>query len=225
VVVRLATPVSRVVRGTDGRVEAVDTPDERIATRAVVVAAGVWSRDVAASAGLDVPVFPRKGQIVVTERVPGLFRRKLMEGAYTATVESDDPGLQVAMAVESTRAGSLLLGSSRQHIGFDRMVDVRVTAAIAARALRFFPGLATARWIRGYAGLRPFSPDHRPLIGPLAEAPGVYVATGHEGAGICLAPVTGELIAGWVTDRPPLHLSPEAFRPDRFASHTPVASP
>ena len=53
-----------------------------------------------------------------------------------------------------------------------------------------------------YAGLRPLTPDHVPIVGPFAEAPNVCVATGHEGAGIGLAPATGELVAAWHTGAP-----------------------
>jgi glycine/D-amino acid oxidase-like deaminating enzyme len=213
--VRTNTAVRRVLLGSAGRVEAVETAGERIPAGAVVMAAGVWTREIAATAGLEVPVHPRKGQIVVVERARSLIRRKLMEAGYVATVESSAAALQVAMVVESTRAGTLLLGSSRQLVGFDRSVSVRVVAAIAARAIRFFPALAGLRCIRTYAGLRPFSPDHLPLIGPVAGAEGVYVATGHEGSGICLAPATGRLIAQWVTGQA-LDFPAERFRPDRF---------
>ncbi|MHB1162198.1 MAG: NAD(P)/FAD-dependent oxidoreductase, partial [Chloroflexota bacterium] len=98
---------------------------------------------------------------------------------------------------------------------YDRSVNLRVAAAITARALRFFPSLGELRSIRNYAGLRPFSPDHLPLIGPMPGAEGFYLATGHEGAGIGLAPATGRLIAQWVT-RQPLDFPAEWFRPDRF---------
>ncbi|HTU02332.1 MAG TPA: FAD-binding oxidoreductase, partial [Candidatus Sulfotelmatobacter sp.] len=213
--VHVGSRVERILRNAAGRVEAVETATDRIATGAVVVAAGVWTREVAASAGLDVPVHPRKGQIVVVERAPGLFRRKLSEAGYAGAVESSAANLQVAMVAESTRAGPLLLGSSRELVGFDRQVSLRVAAAITARALRFFPGLAGLRCIRNYAGLRPFSPDHVPLIGPMAGADGFYVATGHEGAGIGLAPATGRLIAQWVTGQS-LDFPADWFRPDRF---------
>ena len=213
--VRTDTAVRRIVLGAGGRVEAVETAEGRIPARVVVLAAGVWTREIAATAGLSVPVLPRKGQILVVERTPAFFRRKLMEAAYLSTVESSQAALQVAMVAESSRAGSLLLGSSRELVGFDRSVNVRVAAGIAARAIRFFPALATLRCIRSYAGLRPFSPDHLPLIGPLDGAEGLYVATGHEGAGICLAPATGQLIAQWVTGQP-LDFPAEWFRPNRF---------
>ncbi len=170
---------------------------------------------VEATTRLDVRVFPRKGQIVVVEKAPRFVRRKLMEAAYTSAVESGSAGLQVAMVAESTRSGTLLLGSSRELVGYDRSVSPRVAAAITARALRFFPSLAGLRSIRNYAGLRPFSPDHLPLIGPLSGAEGFYVATGHEGAGIGLAPATGRLIAQWVTGQT-LDFPAGWFSPDRF---------
>src|SRR3954452_23940024 len=120
------------------------------------------------------------------------------------------------MVVESCPSGTALLGSSRQHLGFDRKVDLGVAAAIARRAARFFPVLRDARALRVYAGLRPLTPDHIPIIGPFAEAPNVCVATGHEGAGIGLAPATGELVAAWHTGAP--SAIPIAwFSPDRFA--------
>jgi glycine/D-amino acid oxidase-like deaminating enzyme len=214
-VVRLDNPVRRIVLDGGGRVEAVETERERVPTAAVVVAAGVWTREVAATAGLEVEVYPRKGQIVVLERAPHLFRRKLMEAGYTVAVESGSAALQVAMVAESSKSGTLLLGSSRELVGYDRGVDLRVAAAIAARAIRFFPALAGLRSIRNYAGLRPFSPDHLPLIGPLSGAEGFYVATGHEGAGIGLAPATGRLISQWVTGKP-LDFPADWFSPNRF---------
>jgi len=208
-------PVYRMVLSSARRVEGVETASGRIPTGAVVVAAGVWTREVAATAGVTVPVQPRKGQIVVVEKAPSLFRRKLMEAGYVGAVESSAAALQVAMVAESSRSGTLLLGSSRELVGFDRGVSIRVAAAIAARAIRFFPSLAGLRCIRTYAGLRPFSPDHLPLIGPVAGVEGVYVATGHEGSGICLAPATGKLITQWITSQP-LDFPAEWFRPDRF---------
>jgi D-hydroxyproline dehydrogenase subunit beta len=208
--------VDRLRRGRDGRVTAIETSSGRIPAGAVVIAAGVWTPALLETAGLSVPVTPRKGQIVVLERSPVRFGRKLSEAGYVAAVEADDAALQIAMVVESTVSGTALLGSSRQHVGFDREVDLAVAAAIARRAARFFPILHDARALRVYAGLRPLTPDHVPIVGPFAEAPNVCVATGHEGAGIGLAPATGELVAAWHAGEPsPLPI--EWFSPDRFA--------
>jgi D-hydroxyproline dehydrogenase subunit beta len=210
-------PVTKIVRGLDGRATAVETAGGTIPCDAVVVAAGVWTPQLLRTAGLTVPVTPRKGQIVVLERSPVQFRRKLSEAGYVAAVEADEAELQVAMVVESTQSGTALLGSSREHVGFDRNVELPVAAAIARRAARFFPVLRDARALRVYAGLRPLTPDHVPIVGPFAEAPNICVATGHEGAGIGLAPATGELVAAWYAGRPtPLPLA--WFSPDRFAT-------
>jgi glycine/D-amino acid oxidase-like deaminating enzyme len=210
-------PIDRLLRGRDGRVTGLETGGGRIAAGAVVVAAGVWTPALLKTAGLSVPVTPRKGQIVVLERSPVRFRRKLSEAGYVAAVEAGhDAKLQVAMVVESTHSGTALLGSSREHVGFDREVDISVAAAIARRAARFFPVLHDARALRVYAGLRPLTPDHVPIVGPFAEAPNLCVATGHEGAGIGLAPATGELVAAWHAGEPtPVPI--EWFSPDRFA--------
>jgi glycine/D-amino acid oxidase-like deaminating enzyme len=176
----------------------------------------VWTPALLATAGLTVPVTPRKGQVVVLERSPVVFRRKLSEAGYVAAVKASDAALQIAMVVESTPSGTALLGSSRQHAGFDREVELSVAGAIARRAARFFPILRDARALRVYAGLRPLTPDHVPIIGPFAEAPNICVATGHEGAGIGLAPATGELVAAWHTGAPsPIPIG--WFSPDRFA--------
>jgi glycine/D-amino acid oxidase-like deaminating enzyme len=162
-----------------------------------------------------VPIRPRKGQIIVLERSVAPVRRKLNEAGYLSAVESAQERLQVALVVESTRSGTTLIGSSRELRGFDRTVDVAVAAALARRAVRFFPGLRELSVIRTYAGLRPFAPDHLPVIGPLPEAENVCVASGHEGAGIGLAPATGELVAAWHAGERPTALA--GFSPARFA--------
>lgn len=193
--------VVAIQRAGDGRVSRVVTRAGDIATETLVCAAGVWTNDVARLVGIETPIRPRKGHILVTAKVPGLIRHPLLEGGYAATVQSASEGLEVAFVAEMTRSGTLLLGSSRQFVGFDRSVSLPVVQALADRAARFLPALARNRVkvIRSYAGLRPWSPDQRPLIGPVEAVPGLYLAAGHEGAGIGLAPVTGRLIADWIT--------------------------
>ena len=105
------------------------------------------------------------------------------------------------MVAEIAQSGTLLLGSSRQLNGFDTRVDPHVVDAIARRATRFFPAL------RGMKAVRRLSPacgrsvpDHLPLIGPL-EIEGLFVASGHEGAGICESSATGLLISQSVAEQ------------------------
>ncbi len=208
----------RRTRNEKGRVSAVIFRDGEIWTQAIVCAAGAWSNHVARLVGIEVPIRPRKGHILVTGKIPGLIQYPLLEGGYAATVRSgsEDPG--IAFVAEMTASGTLLLGSSRQFLGFDRSVSLPVIQAIASRALRFLPSLASegVKVIRSYAGLRPWSPDHLPLVGPVTAVPGFYLATGHEGAGISLAPITGRLIADWILGADLPTLATEIM-PDRFA--------
>ncbi len=200
-----------------GRVSQVVTRLGEIATETVVCATGAWSNDVARLVGIETPIRPRKGHILVTAKAPGLVQHPLLEGGYAATVQSASEGLEVAFVAEMTASGTLLLGSSRQFVGYDRCVSRPVMEAIAARAARFLPVLARSKVkvIRSYAGLRPWSADHRPLIGPVEAVPGFYLAAGHEGAGIGLAPVTGRLIADWIIGSK-LPAFAHDMQPDRF---------
>jgi D-hydroxyproline dehydrogenase subunit beta len=182
----------------------------------VVVACGVWSPELVRGLGVALPITPRKGHILVTERGAYRFRRKLSEASYLTAVESDSDALRVAMVVESTAAGTVLIGSSRERSELDRQVDQRVAGLIAERAIRFFPRLARVGAIRTYAGLRPLSADHLPLIGPLPGHEDVYVAAGHEGAGISLAPATAELVASLVLGE--VSEMASWFAPERFGA-------
>ena len=89
----------------------------------------------------------------------------------------------------------MLIGSSRQFSGFDRRVDVDLLQASLRRATRFVPGLADLQVVRTWAGLRPYTRDKLPILGAVDEVPGFYMAGGHEGLGITLSMVTGELLA------------------------------
>jgi glycine/D-amino acid oxidase-like deaminating enzyme len=132
-----------------------------------------------------------------------------------ADVASDSAALQTSPVVESTAAGPVLIGASRERVGFDRSVSLPAVRALAAGAVRLFPFLAGVRAMRTYVGFRPYLPDHLPAIGPDPRVPGLYHACGHEGAGIGLATGTGQLIARVLAgERPELDLAP--FRPDRF---------
>ncbi len=181
----------------------------------LVVAAGVWSPEVVRSLHVDVPVRPRKGQIAIIAGSPVQVIHKVMEASYVQTVASDDEQLQVANVVESTRSGSILLGSSREvTVPSDRGVELSVLSRIVARALDFFPDLASAQVIRSYAGLRPMTPDHLPLIGPLREHPRVILATGHEGGGVMGAAATADMVAALIMGAP-TPVPPEPYLPTR----------
>lgn len=185
---------------------------------AVVNAAGTWGGAVAELARVHVPVLPRKGYILVTEPLPVLVRHKVYAAEYVDNVASSDAGLQTSPVVEGTDGGTILIGSSRERVGFDKSNDVRVLAAMAGKAIALFPFLKDVKALRSYFGFRPYCPDHLPVMGPDPRAPGLWHACGHEGAGIGLSVGTGALIAASLAGTAPaVDLAP--FAPERFNAH------
>ena len=207
--------VTRVLRTRDGTVYGVRTDRGELHAPAVVNAAGTWGGELAARAGVSLPVLPRRGFVLVTEPLPPRIRCKVYAADYVADVAGDSAALQTSPVVEGTAAGPVLIGASRERVGFDRTLSLPAVRALAAGAIRLFPFLTTVRAIRTYAGFRPYLPDHLPAIGPDPRAPGLLHACGHEGAGIGLAPGTGHLIARALTGHA-TEPAFAAFRPDRF---------
>jgi glycine/D-amino acid oxidase-like deaminating enzyme len=214
--VRTGVKVTGFLRGRDDRVIGVRTTHGDIAAGAVVNAAGTWAGELAALAGVSLPIRPRRGFVLVTEPLPPLVRHKVYAAAYSADVASDDARLASSAVVEGTPAGPILIGASRERVGFDRSFPVPVLRRLAAQAIELFPILADASIIRAYQGFRPYCPDHLPVLGPDPRAPGLLHACGHEGAGVGLAPATGLLIAQALTGNTP-EVDPTPFAPTRFA--------
>ncbi|MFD0054615.1 NAD(P)/FAD-dependent oxidoreductase [Streptomyces sp. NPDC127168] len=207
--------VTGFLRASDGAVRGVRTDRGALHAPAVVNAAGPWGGEVAALAGVRLPVLPRRGYVLVTEPLPPRVRHKVYAADYVADVASDSAALQTSPVVEGTAAGPVLIGASRERVGFDRSVSLPALRALASGATRLFPFLARVRALRAYAGFRPYLPDHLPAVGADPRVPGLYHACGHEGAGIGLSTGTGHLIAGLLSGARPA-LDPAPFRPDRF---------
>jgi D-hydroxyproline dehydrogenase subunit beta len=210
------TELLTIERGADGVVTGALTRRGLITCRWVVNAAGTWGGEVAAMAGARVPVLPRRGFILVTEPLPpGTVRHKVYGADYVANVASDSAGLETSPVVESTHSGTVLIGASRERVGFDRTTSYDVLGRLAAQAIALFPVLRDARVQRSYRGFRPYCPDHLPVIGLDPRAAGLVHACGHEGAGIGLAPATALLVTEAITGVTPT-ISLDAFSPLRF---------
>lgn len=216
--VLLGTEVTSFLRNPAGAVTGVRTSSAAapvIPAQWVINAAGTWSGAIAELAGAPIPVLPRRGFILVTEPLPRAIRHKVYTAEYVANVASSDAGLETSVVVEGTRNGTVLIGASRERVGFDRSMSLPVVRKLAAQAVEVFPFLAEISLLRTYLGFRPYCPDHLPLIGPDLRAPGLIHATGHEGAGIGLSTGTGALIAQLITGAAP-EVDPAPFRPQRF---------
>jgi len=195
----------------------------------VVCAAGPWSRQIGMLVGLDIPVEPQRGQLVVTEQVRNSEYPYILDGDYLTTAygikaEDEDTSARKrhAMGIGGSYAqepaGNWTIGSSRDMAGFVRDISPEVLKGMTQRLLEFFPEMQTINCIRFFAGFRPCCvKDGHPILGRVLDLPGFYVATGHGGEGIALAPVTGKLIAEEViTGKTSLTL--DSFRYERFAA-------
>jgi glycine/D-amino acid oxidase-like deaminating enzyme len=159
------------------------------------------------------PVEPRKGHLVITDRYPGFLRHQVVElgylkSAHTLTRES------VAFNVQPRRTGQLLVGSSRELVGWDASINASLRARMLRRAAGFLPEIAGLSALRTWVGFRPATPDKLPLIGEWE--PGLFVAAGHEGLGITTSLGTARLVVDLALGREPA-LDPAPFHPRRRA--------
>lgn len=199
-----------------GRVVGLETDAGVIPCGAVLNACGPWAGSFSEAAGGPIQVLPRRGMILVTAPLPECVRHKVYDADYVGAVGSGEADLQTSTVVESTRAGTVLIGSSRERTGFDDTIRVRVLRELARKAVGLFPFLGDVPVMRAYGGFRPYAPDHLPVIGADPRIEGLWHATGHEGAGIGLAASTGRLIAELFLGLEP-HLDAGPFRVDRPA--------
>jgi glycine/D-amino acid oxidase-like deaminating enzyme len=203
-----------VVRG--GRITGVRVAGEVVEADVVVNAAGPWSGVVSARLGAPIAIRPRRGEVLVTTPMPGVVRHKVYDADYVGAVGTGSGELQTSAVVESTRAGTVLIGSSRRRVGFDDTIRPHVLGAIAAKAVRLFPALADAAVMRAYGGFRPYVDDHLPVLGEDPRLGNLWHATGHEGAGIGLSVGTARLLRELLTGAPP-SMPVDEFRVDRPA--------
>jgi glycine/D-amino acid oxidase-like deaminating enzyme len=185
---------------------------ERLRAEHVILAPGPWAAELT-----GLPVEPRKGQLAALSAPPGMIAHKLIDAAYADSVADEAAELSVATVIEQTLDGDeILVGSSRARVGFDATIDQDVTAAMITRAARFVPALAKLPIARQWCGFRPWLPDHLPAVGQLQS--GVWASAGHEGSGVCLAPISGMLIAQLICAEAPL-VNPNPLDPMRFSEN------
>lgn len=184
---------------------------ERLSAGQVVVANGTGAQALVPS----LPLQPKKGHLLITDRYPGLIRHQLLELGYIKSAHHAS-GTSVAFNAQPRPTGQLLIGSSRQFETTDPAVDMPVLAQMLQRAAQYLPALPTLNGIRAWTGFRAASPDGLPLIGRLDDAePGLWMAVGHEGLGVTTSLATAKLLAAQMTgeEAPIPH---EPYLPQRF---------
>jgi len=208
VAIRTESPVTAIA-SRSGRIAGFTTPAGPVPGDLFVVTAGAWSAAPFATLGLDLPIRPVRGQIVLLACPAPPFRHILWEGSRYLVPRDD---------------GRVLVGSTQEDAGFDSSPTAAGVAGLLDLAQRLVPGLSSARFERAWAGLRPApaGDDRLPYIGAVPGYANLYVAAGHFRAGFELsagtALVLSELLLG---ETPSVPL--ETFRVDRSDSGAPAA--
>ena len=201
----------------NNRVTGVHTTRGFFKADMVVNAAGSMAAKVSDMVGISLPIRPRRGQIVVTHGARPVLRHCMISAKYIAA--KYDPSLAdkggEGISMEQTDNGNLLLGSTREFVGFNKENTLEGIKKIIIQTAGLLPVLKTFQVIRTFAGLRPYTPDGLPLLGPVKSLEGFIMAAGHEGDGIALSPITGDLMAQMLLGHP-LPIDLDAFSPDRF---------
>jgi glycine oxidase len=192
-----ASNVQSITRST-GRCAGILVDGESIDSRWTVIAAGCFSADIEGAAHYA-PVRPAKGQMIGL-RAKDFSIKRVLWSDHVYLVPRND--------------GRTLAGATVEYVGFEKNVTAGAVQKILTAALQLAPTLADAQIEETWAGLRPDSPDHLPIIGP-TDLDGLLIATGHFRSGILLAPITAQLIREWITTQ---HVSVDwaRFSPRRF---------
>ncbi|MGH2561269.1 MAG: NAD(P)/FAD-dependent oxidoreductase [Thermomicrobiales bacterium] len=187
-----------------GRVAGVETTRGAIRAPWVVNAAGAWANEIGAMVGVPTPMVPVKGQVLVTAPLP-VFQhtRHVVFG--------------IEPALRQMPSGNALIAATIERVGYDKRLTAGTIKAFAREIVALHPRMAAVPLMRGWAGLRPGTPDDYPILGASRAAPGFVVATGAYRSGMLYGPAVGELIADEILERTPA-ICLDPFRPERFAA-------
>ncbi|MGQ9572681.1 MAG: glycine oxidase ThiO [Dehalococcoidia bacterium] len=182
------------------RVSGVRTRNGRLTAGQVVLAAGCWTAALGRHLGVNLPVRPMRGQMLAFPNFSSPVRHIIFR----------DDGYLVPKA-----NGFLFVGSTVEDVGFRNNTTTKALAGLRRMAAALVPSLAYVEVVSDWAGLRPGSPDGLPMLGPVPGWEGLSVASGHFRKGILLSPITGRLMAQWLTQGK-TEMSLEPFSPARF---------
>ncbi len=183
---------------------------EWLSAEAVVLATGS-ARELCP----ELPIRPKKGHLLITDRYPAGIRHQLVELGYVSSAHSSS-GTSVAFNAQPRPTGQILIGSSRQFDSLDPKVEHDVLARMLQRAIDYLPGLAQLNAIRSWTGFRAATPDSLPLLGPHPTQPGLWLALGHEGLGVTTAPASAQLLVALLF-KETCAIDTTPYLPQRFA--------
>lgn len=190
----------------DGTWTVKTSAGDTIEAETVVLSAGAWTPEAAKLVGLEVPISPRRGQLLITEPIPKIGPVCLTAGYIASKLDKSlmpDKGpyakeIGLGFSLSQTCEGNCMIGSTREDAGFNKSTFVRSLSTIMMQARDYFPVLGTVNIIRTISGFRPACADGSPIIGEVDGLPGFFIAAGHEGDGIALSPITGLKVADMI---------------------------
>lgn len=205
------------------KIASVTTAEHKIITPIVIDASGCSSAHIGKFVGLTVPVFPMRGQLVITEKVPPLVVHQLMDAKYIAAKHqpqlmnkySSNGNLNIGLTLGQAKTGNLIIGGCREKVDFNTDIAYLTIREIVKNAVSFLPILKDISIIRTFAGLRPSTPDNHPIISATPIS-GFFIASGMGGDGVSLSPVVGKIMAELVVKNHCSIVDMEQLRLDRF---------
>ena len=183
-----------------GKVTGVRTAQGTVSASTVVLAGGVLSPLLLNEIGIRIPVFPVKGEIITVNARPVPIKTSI---------------LSAGLYLVPKRDGRVVIGSTEASHVHDRRPTLGGVASLSKAAVQLIPSLSPAPFLDAWGGLRPGTPDDRPILGPVGDWENLLIATGHYRNGVLLAPITGQIISALVLgESPPIDIFPFAY--DRF---------
>ncbi len=181
------------------RIVGVRTAEREWRGEQVVMAAGAWSAELLAPLGIELPVKPMKGQMILYKCAEDFLPSMVLAKRRYAIPRRD---------------GHILVGSTLEDVGFDKAPTEDALESLKATAVELLPALANAEVVKHWAGLRPGSPDGVPYIGAVSGFDGLWLNCGHFRNGLVLAPASCQLLADLMLGRKPsIDPAPYAPRP------------
>jgi glycine oxidase len=179
------------------RIVGVHTAQGEMRADRVVVAAGAWSGNLLATLGLELPVKPMKGQMILFKCAEDFLPSMVLAKRRYAIPRKD---------------GHILVGSTLEDVGFDKTPTGDALESLRATAIDLLPGLVDAEVVKHWAGLRPASPEGIPYIGSVPGFESLWLNCGHFRNGLVLAPASCQLLTDLMLDRTPC-VDPEPYAP------------
>ncbi|MDB6047812.1 MAG: hypothetical protein JWR17_558 [Pseudomonas sp.] len=192
--------------------------DQRwLSATAVILANGIHATQLCP----DLPIRPKKGHLLITDRYPVQIHHQLVELGYITSAHANT-GTSVAFNAQPRPTGQIFLGSSRQFDTLDPEVEGPVLARMLKRALEYLPGLEDLNAIRSWTGFRAATPDGLPILGEHPQQSGLWLAVGHEGLGVTTAPGSAHVLVAQMFGEKPL-FDPLPYRFERFSPAPAIA--